>query len=214
MEGAEIGPELKMTIIEIVDERIRHSGVTREDFRELKSIVKELAQAQKASEERLGRVEFAVEELAQAQKRTEQEVRKLAVGLRETRQMVGGLSDTVGYRLEDESYKALPALLKRDFNIDLEGRLIRKYIEYPDGRHDEINIYGKSKKDGKHVWILGECKSKLSKRDVDRFLKMIKRTDDFLPGEKILVASTYNMEPKVERYAREKGIQVYWSYEF
>ena len=64
------------------------------------------------------------------------------------------------------------------------------------------------------VWILGECKSGLSKRDVDRFLKVIKGVEDVLPGEKILVTGAYNIEPKVERYAWEKGIQVYWSYEF
>ncbi|RLG05353.1 MAG: hypothetical protein DRN65_07065, partial [Thaumarchaeota archaeon] len=166
--------ELYKTIITIVDERVKQIRVTREDFDELKSVVrelvysqKELAQAQKKSEERLDRLEKAIEELTQAQKRTEErleelaqaqkrtevEVRKLAIGLRETRQMVAGLSDTVGFRLEDESYKSLPRLLKRDLNLEVEGRLIRKYVEYADGKVDEVNIYGKGKRNGKTVYI-------------------------------------------------------------
>jgi len=169
--------ELYKTIITIVDERVKQIRVTREDFDELKSVVrelvysqKELAQAQKKSEERLDRVEKAIEELAQAQKRTEVEVRKLAIGLRETRQMVAGHSDTVGFRLEDESYKSLPRLLKRDLNLEVEGRLIRKYVEYADGKVEELNIFGKGKRNGKTVYILGECKSKLGKETLIIFL--------------------------------------------
>ena len=227
--------ELYKTIITIVDERVKHIRVTREDFDELKSVVrelvysqKELAQAQKKSEERLDRVEKAIEELTQAQKRTEErleelaqaqkrtevEVRKLAIGLRETRQMVAGLSDTVGFRLEDESYKSLPRLLKRDLNLEVEGRLIRKYVEYADGKVDEVNIYGKGKRNGKTVYVLGECKSKLGKRDIDNFLKRVKRLEPVIGAEdKALIAVTYNVMPQVERYAVERGIKVYWSYE-
>ena len=234
--------ELYKTVITIVDERVKQVRVTREDFDELKSVVRELVysqkelaraqakteerldrvekaieelvQAQKRTEERVGRLEGVVEELAQAQKRTEVEVRKLAVGLRETRQMVAGLSDTVGFRLEDESYKSLPRLLKRGLNLEVEGRLIRKYVEYADGKVEELNIFGKGKRNGKTVYILGECKSKLGKRDVDNFLKRVKRLEPVIGAEeKALIAVTYNVVPQVERYAVERGIKVYWSYE-
>ncbi len=67
-------------------------SVRRDDFNELKSVVAELAEAQITTGRRLDSLTVKVEELAEAQKRTEQEVRKLAKGLRETRQMVGGLS--------------------------------------------------------------------------------------------------------------------------
>ncbi|MGQ9570433.1 MAG: hypothetical protein ACUVUQ_06255 [Thermodesulfovibrionales bacterium] len=52
--------------------------------------------------------------------------------------MNGGLSDTVGYNLENSAYKSLPKLLARDFSIKVEGKLIRKYIEHPDGRYDKV----------------------------------------------------------------------------
>ena len=38
---------------------------------------------------------------------------------------MGGLSHTVGYRLEDEAMKSLPFLLKRDASIEIEGSFIR-----------------------------------------------------------------------------------------
>ncbi|MGB9716151.1 MAG: chordopoxvirus fusion protein [Thermodesulfovibrionales bacterium] len=176
--------------------------------------VEELAEAQKASENRLTRLETVVEELAEAQKKTEQEIRILAIELKDTRKMVGGLSETVGYTLENSAYKALPDLLQRDFDIKVEGRLIRKYIEHPDGRYDEVNIYGKAKKDGKDVWVLGEAKVRMSKKEINDFLKMVERLDRVLKGEKILIGITHSIMPEVEKYAHSKGIKIYWSYEF
>ncbi|MGQ9748920.1 MAG: hypothetical protein ACUVR9_04960, partial [Desulfosoma sp.] len=63
--------ELYKTIITIVDERVREIRVTREDFDDLKQVVRELAEAQKRTEAR-------VEELAEAQKRTELRLEELA----------------------------------------------------------------------------------------------------------------------------------------
>jgi maleate cis-trans isomerase len=46
----EITPAVKKEIIKIVDGRIREAHVTKEDFSELKGIVRELAEAQKRTE--------------------------------------------------------------------------------------------------------------------------------------------------------------------
>ena len=65
-------PTIKKEIIKIIDERIKEAHITREDFSELKGIVKELAEAQK-------RTELRVEELAEAQKRTEGRLEELTI---------------------------------------------------------------------------------------------------------------------------------------
>ncbi len=222
--------------------------VTKEEFRELKEIVKilseridrlaaaqekteervnELAEAQKRTEERLARLEHVVEELAEAQKRTEErlnelaeaqkrteeELRELIGEHRKTREQLGSLSHTVGYVLEDRAYKGLPELLKRDFGIEIIEGLRRDYIEIDMEKYEEVNIIGKGRKDGKEVWIIGECKSQLKKVDVDEFLKSIKKIEPFLKGEKILIAVTYQTSPPVRRYAEEKGLKLYFSYE-
>lgn len=80
-----ITPHIKRQIIDIIDERIAKVHVTKEDFSELKSIVRDLAEAQKRTGERLEelaeaqkRTEVRLEELAEAQKRTEVRVEELA----------------------------------------------------------------------------------------------------------------------------------------
>jgi hypothetical protein len=166
----------------------------------------ELAEAQKRTEERLN-------ELAEAQKRTEEELRELIGEHRKTREQLGNLSHTVGYVLEDRAYRGLPELLKRDFGIELIEPLRRDYIEIGRDQYEEVNIIGRARKDGKEIWIIGECKSQLKKVDIDEFLKSIKRIEDFLKGEKLLIAVTYQTSPKVRRYVEEKGIKLYFSYE-
>jgi len=66
-----ITPEIRTEIIKIVDERIKEAHVTKEDFSELKAIVRQIA----ASVQELAK---AQSELAEAQKRTEAKVEQLA----------------------------------------------------------------------------------------------------------------------------------------
>ncbi|MBI3813655.1 MAG: chordopoxvirus fusion protein [Nitrospinae bacterium] len=208
-----------------------HSELVKtDDFNELKDIVKELgikvgelAEAQKRTEVRVEELAEAQKELAEAQKRTEVEIKKLTKAQLETdktlkrvQKELGGLSHTVGYHLEDRAYKTLPALLKRDLRIEVEGRLIRKYFIYAKGREDEVNIYGRGFRDGREVVIIGESKSQLSKDDIDDFLDIAERVAGYTKigdKEKILIAVSYSIRPEVEEYAGKKGVKVYWSYE-
>lgn len=209
------------------------------DFNELKEIVRELAEAQKRTEERLNafeksteenfnrvwkainelteaqkRTEQRVNELAEAQKRTEEEIRRLVKGQREIREELGGLSHTVGYRLEDESYKALPKLLKKEFGIEVRGRLKRDFIETGPERYIEVNIWGEGIKDGKEYIIIGEAKTQLKKGDIEQFLKKADRIKQLIQKEQVRLLVTYTASPQVQRYAKEKGIKIYFSYEF
>jgi uncharacterized protein YukE len=211
--------------------------VTKEEFGELKAVVADLADAQNRTENRVGelaeaqkrtearieelaeaqkRTEVRVEELAEAQKRTEDEVRKLAKGLRETRQMVGGLSDTVGYVLEDRAIRSLPDLLPDRVGVTVEGSLKRTYIEHPDGRTSELNVFGSgTNARGETVSILGEAKSRLGKKHVDEFVKLAARLekDGLLKGDPLLILIAYSVDPRTERYAKNKGILIIPSYE-
>ena len=159
-------PSIKREIVEIVDARIREAHVTKEDFSELKGIVKELglrvgelgvkvgelAEAQK-------RTELRVEELAEAQKRTEIEVGKLAEGLNETRGELGGLSRSMSYAFENESYRFLPEVLKAKFGIEVREKIVRA-----DVGGKEINIFCRAEKGGREVMVVGEAKLRLDER--------------------------------------------------
>jgi len=181
--------------------------VTKAEFNDLRNIVKELAEAQKRTEQR-------VEELAEAQKRTEQEVRKLTISLKDTRTMVGGLSDTVGYGLEDRAMKSLPTVLKSKYGINVLSPLVRKYVSY-NGAQDEINIYGTGKKNEMEICILGEAKARLSKKHVDSFLKLVQRLKNSkaITENNFLLMVSYTITPEVEEYAKIKNIEIIWSYE-
>jgi len=91
--------EVRYEIRELIDERIREKHVTKEDFTELKDIVKELAQeqrelakgqkdltrAQKRTEVKVGELAEAQKELAEAQKEAQKEIKELALSLKDTR---------------------------------------------------------------------------------------------------------------------------------
>jgi hypothetical protein len=205
-------------IVDIVDQTVKVK-----DFNELKDIVrdiaiaqKELAEAQKRTEQKVEelaeaqkRTEQKVEELAEAQKRTEEELKELIKEHQKTREQIGGLSGTVGYYLEDLSYPSLPIVLKEDIGLEVEGYLERRFIEYPDGGEDEINIFGKGRIDGKQLYIIGEAKSQIGKRDVELFVKVLKRVREYFGKDVLPVMVCYMIHPKVEKYIKEKHPEIF-----
>jgi hypothetical protein len=144
----------------------------------------------------------------------EEELKKLTREHIKTRENLGGLQHTVGYILEDRAYRGLPALLERDFGVKLLQPLRREYIEIAPGKYVEANIIGLAQKNGKKVWIIGECKSQLKKKHINDFLKDVDRLKNVLAEEMILIAVTYQTSPPIQEYIKEKGIKLYFSYEF
>jgi len=170
-------PDVKRQIVKIIDDHINEVHVTKEDFSELKSIVKdiakaqkeltqaqkkteqqvaELTQAQKKTEQRVAELAEAQKELADAQKRTEIEVKSLVVGLHDTRVELGGLSRSFSYAFENEAYRHLPVILKEKYGYTITERIVRAEIG---GK--EINFFARATKDGKEVFIVGESKIRL-----------------------------------------------------
>ena len=211
-----IDPKFRIVLLRMLEEieRQREDSVTKKEFNELKEIVrdlgktvKELAEAQKKTEQR-------VNELAEAQKKTEEELKKLISDNRKTREQLGGLAHTVGYVLEDRSYRGLPPLLKRDFGVEITEPLKRDYIEVAPNKYLEVNILGKAKRNGEDVWIVGEAKTQLKKRDIDAFIKRLSSIKEYLKGEIVPVIVTYQTPPPIRKYAQKKNIKIYFSYEF
>ena len=222
-------------LAEVLDEQ-RTGLATSVDMQDLKDAVKRLAIAQARTEERLERVEVAIEKLTAAQARTEDRMDRVEAAIekltaaqiqteqtlnnligahRETRRQLGGLSKTLGYTLENVAYRALPAHLKADYGIEVQGQLIRTYLKDNRGRSLEVNIYGKGRENGREVVILGESKIQLSANNIDRFinrrLKPLRpQFENVLP---VLITHMISSEP-VAAYAKEHGIALYYSYQF
>lgn len=62
--------------------------------------------------------------------------------------------------------------------------------------------------------IVGECKVRPSRKEVDRFLRVIRHLEqDGLIQNPYWVFVAHDYHPSVEAYLAEKGVAVFWSYE-
>ncbi len=195
--------------------------------------VEELAEAQRQTEQRVGRLETAltelaeaqkrteqkVEELAEAQKRTEQELQSLAKGLKETRSTLGGLSQSVAYALENEAYRMLPGLLQEKYGITVTERLVRTEIG-----GEEINLFGRGRRNGHEVLIVGESKMRLDERRQSRrgqkavfsqLKSKVEAVKTAFPGMEIVpLIVTHYARPQAVAQAQEQGIIIIQSFEW
>lgn len=55
---------------------------------------------------------------------------------------LGELEVIFRFRLADHAYRALPALVERDFGIRVDGRLKRAYLYDAQGKPLEVKIFG------------------------------------------------------------------------
>jgi hypothetical protein len=243
----EIEPQLRGVLISILEEleRQREETVTKNEFNELKEIVRELAIAQRDTEKAAQDLQtttkdlqFTVKDLQSTTKDlqitvkdlqsttkdlqiavrdTQYALQDLIIEHSKTRDQVGGLSNSVGYILENEAYKFLPALLRREFGLVVKGKLLRDFVKDNRGREIEVNILGQATRKHNRYVIVGESKSQLSKNKVSEFLnKKLKRLDGVFEAELFPILVTHmKSEPDVEAFAAQKGIKrVYYSYEF
>jgi len=235
---AVLTPMLRYEIRDLIDERIREKHVTREDFTELKDIVKELsievkeisseikelAEAQKGTQKEVGRLDKSMQELAEAQKETQKEMKEaqkeikiLAQAMNYTRRDLGGITSTLGYMLENEAYRVLPNMLKSKYGIEVKEKFLRRSIRSLGIKAEgEINIFshGVYEDKGTEVVIIGEAKSQLGKDDIDDFLDLVAKLKKFGEGKRFLLLVTHYARETVVEYAKEKGVEVIQSFEW
>jgi len=223
--------QLKATVQELAEAQKRTESRVEElaeAQKRTEARVEELAEAQKRTEQRLDSLTLRVEELAIAQKQTQEQINRLVevqerlltkvdfldASLTETRKMVAGLSDSVGYGLEDRAIRSLSPLLKERYGLQVKGKLCRKYLPYQGGS-EEVNIYGEAEREGNPVILVGEAKAHLSIKHIDRFLKQIERLKALgaIQGEVFPFMVSYSIRPEVESYAQEKSVALFYSYE-
>ncbi len=122
------------------------------------------------------------------------------LGLREVKKQLDDLAMNVGYGLEDKLMPHLRAFGLTEFGITV-SRVDRRYILYPDDKHDEINMYCEGMLGGKPVFLIGEGKAQPGKKDFDAFNKKLKRLQAHLECDIEAFMVGYQFAPTVERYA-------------
>ena len=210
------GVETRMDRVEAALERLEAAQARSEErLDRVEATLDRLAGAQARSEERLDRVEATLDRLAAAQERTEEALKKLTEAHDETRKQLGGLSHTVGYVLENEAYRALPTLLAADHGIEVEDRLIRTYLTTDRGYPVEVNIFGRGRRNGREVVVIGESKSQLSAKNIDHFIQgRLTRLEPLFEDVFPILVTHMISSPDVAAYAQERGIALYYSYQF
>ncbi len=181
--------------------------------------VEELAEAQKRTEVKMEelaeaqkRTEVKMEELAEAQKNTEISMQKLTKTQEDMKDHLAGL----GFYLENEAYKYLPSLLKKDFNIEMKEELTRKHVKDRYDDYLEVNIIGKAIRGSEEIIIIGESKHRLSENKIKDFIKKRLHRFEGVFKETIFPVLVTHMisSHEVEDFAKDKGIKIYYSYQF
>jgi len=191
-------------------ERSREESVTKSEFRELKQITAELqrtifrlAEAQERTEQRMDR-------LAESQERAEHSLEKLAEALAATNRQVGGLSKSMAYALENEAFRKLPAYLKEHWGIEVEKRLVRRFVS-----GEEINVFAQAVRQGEEILVVGETVLKLDDfsklGQLDKNVAAVKERFEQSVAPLIV---THFARPEVAEKARERGVLVVQGFEW
>ena len=196
--------ELRQTVSGLVEVTQRHS----QEIAELRQMVQENTSA-------IAELRQAVRELVETTNKHAQVLRRLELDQQDIRKQLGGLAMAFGYRLEDDAYLALPRLLKQDYGIEVQGRLKRDYLVDRQGNHLEVNILGEGVREGETITIVGESKAQLSANEIDRFLRRkVRRLQGVYPNLFPIIVTYMTTSPDVLEHARQRGVAVYFSYDF
>jgi len=199
---------------ERVNELAEAQKKAEERLTRLERVVEELAEAQKKAEERLTRLEKTVEKLVEAQKKTEESINRLTLTVEDLKTQVGGHSHTIGHILEDKAIAKLPKILKKRFNFEIDVPLKRGYLENDKGLKEEVNIFGFAKKNGIRFLLLGEGKTRFSKKDLNDFQEKIRRFEKKYENIFPFIVTYILSSAELEEEIKEKGIQCFLSFEF
>ena len=83
------------------------------------------------------------------------------------------MSDDVGFGLEDIARVVLPGYPERHLGIQVK-EFSRKFFSV-DGDEVEINLYSAGKKAGRRITVLGECKSRIYRREIRSFVRQAEK---------------------------------------
>jgi len=207
-ELAEAQKKTEQTLNELKEEQKK----TEQKFRELVEAQRKTEQTLNELKEEQKKTEQKFQELAEAQRKTEESLKKLIEDHRRTREKLEGLSDSFGYLLEDRAMKSLPKILKREHKIEVVEKLKRDYFVV-NGEYVEVNIFGRVRKGRKEYILLGEAKSRVSKKAIDNFVRKCDKISKRFSKEVIKVFISYIFSPEIKEYSEEKGIILVPSYE-
>ena len=180
---------------------------------EMRQTQAEMQKSQAETQKSQAEMQESQVEMQKSQVEMQQAIAALARGLDDVRSQTGSNSQTLGYMLENEAYRNLPAWLEENRSIEVVGRMIRRQIG-----NEEINLLVEARQGGEEVVIVGESKSRLHLSDftlLTRKVEEVKRQYADLRGRRIqpLLISHFASEKVLQKAARD-GVIVVQSFEW
>lgn len=122
----------------------------------------------------------------------------------------------MSYAFGNEAFRMLPDILKKKYNIEITEKLIREEV-----REKEITIFGKARRNGQEVFVIGESKLRLDERREkaeDLFEEMEEKVtavkDEYGDVEIVRVLITHYATKGFLKRAEEKRVIVVQSFEW
>jgi hypothetical protein len=150
--------------------------VTKAELNELTAVVRELAEIQGRTDEKMG-------ELAEAQKRTGEAQRRTEWAVKDLAKQVGGLSAALGGSLEDFACDLVPELLEKYWAMVVESAGPEDVTVGDEPREFDVVVRGRI--EGRPVAVVCETKATVSIKEVKRFLGLVARLKDARPADDI-----------------------------
>lgn len=171
--------------------------------------VEELAEAQRRTEERIGQLEAAVARLAEAQLRTEDRLTRLEALHQETMRHLGALANLVGADIEQDARDVLVWILRQK-----GWRLGAEPI--PIALDGEVDLAAPVETpDGRRLWVLVEVKLRLRRREVLAWVSRLRDptftaslAEEGVQAPWVSYAFGLRVYSDAEQAAREVGIGV------
>jgi chromosome segregation ATPase len=204
----ELAEALRADRIEVLEGRLGAVERTLETLAEAQArtdaSVQRLAEAQ-------ARTDANVQRLAEAQARTDANVQRLAEAqarteraLADLARQVGGLSDTIGFTLEEMGrIRVHDYLERREFQLaEIERRIITT-----DRGEVEFDLYAEGTMAREQVVVVGEVKSRISEREAGLFLERLDLVSAAVPSGHRLVPVLFGflIHPRARLLIQERG---------
>jgi len=174
--------------------------VLSDEILELPALVRQLAEAQSRSEERLSGVEERLSRVEAALERLVESQRGLATA-------VGQLNTAFGASIEEEAESVIQTILER------KGyRLLAEPLSLiVDGEVDVVMPM--ESPEGERMWLVAEAKARLGRRQVRDWAQRIRSSGwqgrlaaHGVPGPYLVYVYGIRIDPKTEEEAKEQGI--------
>ncbi|MCS6817978.1 MAG: hypothetical protein N0A16_06240 [Blastocatellia bacterium] len=108
-------------------------------------------------------------------------------------QQVGRLSEAVGFTLEDLAREVTPAYLAQHYGIQVR-ELERRFFTL-DGEEVEVDLYGEGWREGEPAVVIGEVRSQIYGRDVERAVRRAQGLRPQVVGTPVVILFGFAVHP-------------------